>query len=412
MFKRLLPNKEYEFNLDGDFIHCEKLNEDGPEKIFIQLNGEEFLVSRRWLGLLAHYEVDLTDNRELFSVEFTDCSSRVIGLKCKKLMVLRQPLLFENGFYRIPGFLKFAINRNGDVISVTYRRHLKPSIGPYGYPYVNAYDPDKGRWRSVGIHILLARTFIRNSNPQEKCFVNHKDGNKLNFRLSNFEWSTSRENNVHAVKHGLRNDNVSCLLKNIATGEIQRFDSLAEGFRSIGFNSTKKIVRNDGIGVYPVLFKGNFEFKFEDDNTDWHYHSSNLKNDLKFKGPFEAKHVPSGEIQKSETIVGLSKLIGLSEDQVYGILREPKPRTNNGYYVRVSCLDPWPEEYGVIDFNKIRKISAQNTESGESGDFGSLRQLVKTIGIDKRTLKDRLLTGRAYKGWIFNELSNDTSPIV
>lgn len=46
------------------------------------------------------------------------------------------------------------------------------------------------------LHRLLADHFI--PNPENKAYVNHKDGDKLNLDLPNLEWSTPSENNQHA----------------------------------------------------------------------------------------------------------------------------------------------------------------------------------------------------------------------
>jgi len=51
------------------------------------------------------------------------------------------------------------------------------------------------------IHKLVAKGFVK--NPENKKFVNHLDGNKLNNHYSNLEWCTIAENNEHARKTGL-----------------------------------------------------------------------------------------------------------------------------------------------------------------------------------------------------------------
>lgn len=52
------------------------------------------------------------------------------------------------------------------------------------------------------VHILVARAFIQ--NPNNLPMINHKDGNKRNNNVDNLEWVTCSENNLHALRTGLR----------------------------------------------------------------------------------------------------------------------------------------------------------------------------------------------------------------
>lgn len=56
--------------------------------------------------------------------------------------------------------------------------------------------------KSEIIHRLVANYFI--PNPENKPFVNHKNGVKWDNRVWNLEWATGSENALHAVKNGLR----------------------------------------------------------------------------------------------------------------------------------------------------------------------------------------------------------------
>lgn len=61
------------------------------------------------------------------------------------------------------------------------------------------------------VHRLVAQAYI--PNTEGKAFVNHIDGNKLNNHVSNLEWCTVQENNLHARQTGLHKQAVGHRLK-------------------------------------------------------------------------------------------------------------------------------------------------------------------------------------------------------
>lgn len=84
------------------------------------------------------------------------------------------------------------------------------------------------------VHRLVALTYI--DNPENKPWVNHKDGNKLNNNVENLEWSTRQENTDHAVETGLwkpskGEDNGRSLLNSEQVRDI--YQRLSEGESNI-----------------------------------------------------------------------------------------------------------------------------------------------------------------------------------
>lgn len=67
------------------------------------------------------------------------------------------------------------------------------------YIRISLRKDGKDYWRNV--HVLVAQAFV--PNPDNKPFVNHIDGDKLNARADNLEWVTDLENHQHACDMGL-----------------------------------------------------------------------------------------------------------------------------------------------------------------------------------------------------------------
>lgn len=60
----------------------------------------------------------------------------------------------------------------------------------------------EGVGKNYYLHRIMAISFIENN--LNLPVVNHKDGNKLNCNLSNLEWCTHSENDLHAIKIGTK----------------------------------------------------------------------------------------------------------------------------------------------------------------------------------------------------------------
>ena len=70
-----------------------------------------------------------------------------------------------------------------------------------GYEYVHLCN-GKNNTILKRVHRIVAEAFI--PNPDSCKQVNHIDGDKANNSVSNLEWCTSQQNNIHALQTGLR----------------------------------------------------------------------------------------------------------------------------------------------------------------------------------------------------------------
>lgn len=98
----------------------------------------------------------------------------------------------------------YEINKQGEIRSLHKRNFgifISRRIDRAGYYTVRLSK--NGRTSTAFLHKLLGIAFL--PNPDNKKFINHIDGNKLNFKLSNLEWCTASENMKHAYQSKLIN---------------------------------------------------------------------------------------------------------------------------------------------------------------------------------------------------------------
>jgi hypothetical protein len=97
---------------------------------------------------------------------------------------------------------RYEVSGLGRVRSVgrlTRKRVLNPSPDSRGY--YTAHIWENGRRRRIGYHVLVMRAFV---GPRPEGFhINYKDGDKLNNRLDNLEYTSPAENTRHAHAIGL-----------------------------------------------------------------------------------------------------------------------------------------------------------------------------------------------------------------
>ena len=107
---------------------------------------------------------------------------------------------------KIQGFENYEVDELGQIWSLPKRtrkgtRLIKPLLHPKtGYMYVDLCKD--GKVKKFTVHRLVAITLI--PNVENKCQVNHINGDKTDNRLINLEWNTRSENQKHSIRIGLR----------------------------------------------------------------------------------------------------------------------------------------------------------------------------------------------------------------
>lgn len=88
----------------------------------------------------------------------------------------------------------YAISTFGRIWSARYGP-IKTPNNNHGYPHCNIRV--NGKTKRIIVHQEVGKRFIE--NPENKPTINHKDGVRCNNNLSNLEWATHSEQNIHSV---------------------------------------------------------------------------------------------------------------------------------------------------------------------------------------------------------------------
>jgi hypothetical protein len=295
----------------------------------------------------------------------------------------------------------------------------------------------KIKTKTFQVHRLVAETFI--INPQNKAHVNHKDKNSLNNHLSNLEWNTPKENNIHKSAGIIQttNQNLAIWKIDIKTGDkIEKYNSIDlaskwifEQGLSENINSIKSSISCSIRGVY----KSSFGFKWELDKDQ------DLENEI-------WKEI---NIENEDTSGYYISSLGRFKNKKGIIMKDYKPHHSGYIYLRVNIKKyalhrlvaltfiENPENKLVvnhIDGNKInnkaenlewvtcaennfhnhkigltkghkREIIQYDLEMNEICKFDTIKESSKKISISLSCIKD-VLKGKqkSSKGFIFKYL--------
>lgn len=227
------------------------------------------------------------------------------------------------------GFPDYEVDEYGNVYSHLSKRNLTWSISPQHhdkYAKVMLTKADKTGTKFITVHRLVAYSFL--PKPFVKNYVNHIDGNIHNNHVSNLEWVTALENNLHSI------DNVrkpQFLISNIELPERGEYKDRGKG-REVSFSEAEaieyceymmqgyracdlRIMMNIAGKVYTAFkFHREHKYKYIADRYDFS-HLPNPKPKLEDSVVLEV----CKRLQNKETVMSIYKGLDLSRTTVRGI---------------------------------------------------------------------------------------------
>lgn len=159
-------------------------------------------------------------------------------------------MLPEEELWRVvPRNHNYAVSNWGRVKRITRRSGTQVGkiLRDWHNEHSNRYKVvtlrDSNGAKTVRVHSLVAEAFI--GRRDEGMQVNHKNGNRLDNRISNLEYVTPKENTNHAMRLGLTRD---------VSGERNFSNKLSEAqVREIFYLSHKGVTQTDLAKMFGVV---------------------------------------------------------------------------------------------------------------------------------------------------------------
>lgn len=248
-----------------------------------------------------------------------------------------------DGFRLIPGYSRYRINREGVVRNIVLGIEMSSYVDKYGYIFFGL-TPDVGKRVPIGLHRLMAFSFLPIPANFYRLDVNHINGIKKDNNFDNLEWCTRKHNNQHARKLGLNTDNLVVYVRDVTTGAVTEYYSIAscEDSLGLGKNTVNLRVGSKGQITYPDYR----QYCLKKDFTEWG--QPDLERDLFRSGVAQAIKLTikeTGETRLFDSMTSLSDYLGIKKGTLSFRLNRTPPRWEDDSYIfekSLSVVTPRP----------------------------------------------------------------------
>ena len=297
-----------------------------------------------------------------------------------------------NDYFPIPGFSNYSVNRYGVVYSKLSDAVLYGSINGSGYWFFRLQGDD-GETRSIGLHRILALTFLPRENTDD-LVVNHINGNKLDNRVENLEWCTYQENAEHAGATGLTTKCIPVLVRNIETMIVRRFPSMIACAKEFGLTKDAIVhrVKTAGQRVFPEMQ----QYMLEAEGCQWDEGVPDSEDHIQFgrqRAVMLKSHDGKGVLEFVDQN-STAAFLGVSIASVSKWLKQDQPILPGLWQIKYCNSEPWREIKDVyLELQKttgwkiVKVVTAMETKL-----FHSAAECARQMGIRPTALNYRLKT--------------------
>lgn len=196
----------------------------------------------------------------------------------------------------------YSVSNYGEIRNDSTKTLLEGSVANNGYRMVHLrYRIDK----NCSVHRLVMKAF----SPQEdmdELQINHIDGNKLNNKIDNLEWSTALDNMRHSFQTGLQRFQMKeCHMYDLKGNYIKSFINSREAEKEIGIDNSNilRCLSGQQTHCHQYQFK-NYKVNKIDEWKDWKENTIFVYND-------NGEYIDTYESQQN-----CAKAFGVSESSI------------------------------------------------------------------------------------------------
>lgn len=395
-----------EFYLPGKPSSTVILNKH--DKLIVNLQGVELEVTAEWLFCYAKLKIQFpkeyvehVKDLELFipnnpgSAHYSNTSPKAYFKNPIRIEHYLPAYRRVEEFRMIPYSPTYAISQDGYILDLINDKINIPAL------YEKRHDYVKHELRGVQFrhHILVASAWCINYDKQECIEVDHINGIRNDNRAVNLRWVTRSENQRNAYNTGYATT-TPCVVKNLVTGEVKNYVSLAEASRDMdrGYINTKNVNLKTG---KPYIIKKNGE---------WFQMQFDLGVPVKWVTLEKAQELYNTVTRDRYSLTIKSKT---NPDEIYTYcnLDEISKFINDGKkYISLNEAISAIERTGkyvtykksIISNNELAYI-ARNLETGEILYANSTTPLITATGVTKSSIRKSAFFNGKYKfnNWVF-----------
>jgi len=307
----------------------------------------------------------------------------------------------------IPGTLGFKASTSGDIYEPSGEK-AEIYVNSEGYRRVSV-KLTSGIWTTMGVHRLVALTFIPCTKDVEDLVVNHRNGRPGDDWVENLEWTTHELNNIHAALFNQSSEKPTIIGQD--SGGVSRF-----------FTSISEVAREFSCSAEDIW--DNIQHKTERNGWTFRHHSFNgripkelqktrHKGLLRVNGDYQrravkVRHLKTHEVLCFDSLKKAAEHFEVRSNHIFNSLsKNGEKKVFLGEYQIVPIDAQFPE----ISEDEIRKLTTQrgypvlsfNHEKNLFAVWKSGAEFYKTNQLSKKAVMATLAAEklRCVDGWYF-----------